>query len=62
MAVRCSIGPPSLLEMSSGERRGFQGGEGLSCTLFLGIKNGELAERTQYADSGWHSIKALQEV
>ena len=52
----------------------FKRGEGLSyipdcpsChnayrTLFLGIKNGDLVERTQYADSGWHCIKALEEV
>ena len=52
----------------------FKRGEGLSyildcscCqetyrTLFLGMKKGDLAERTQCADSGWHCIKALQEV
>lgn len=52
----------------------FKAGDGLSwipdrlcCqeayrTLFLGMKNGDLAERAQYADSGWHCIKALQEV
>ena len=37
-------------------------GRGIELHSFLGIKNGELAERTQYADSGWHCIKALQEV
>lgn len=74
MTLRCAIGPHSLLGLSSEERRGIQERRGIELYSrlfvvsrdlshsFLGMKKDDLAERTQYTDSGWHCIKALQEV